>query len=57
MTGLAGGFDFRCELPGRIEPEDGSPIAFRRAISLATFDALPEQLGLKVEPRTAPVDV
>jgi uncharacterized protein (TIGR03435 family) len=57
-TGLAGGFDFDFEFtvdPAAAPP--GAPLPPPDANAPSIFTALEEQLGLKLEPTRAPVDV
>jgi len=56
-TGLAGVYSFDADLY-RI-PKDLSPADFKKAMvdSDAIFSALPEELGLKLEPQKAPIEM
>jgi uncharacterized protein (TIGR03435 family) len=60
-TGLAGTFDFKLDLaPYVIDPQTGkATLDYRGAIDeeYAFVRALPEQLGLRLERKTAPVEV
>lgn len=60
-TGLDGGFDFTWDLaPYLIDPATGKPILDARgAVDMedAVLRALPDQLGLRLEPAKAPVEV
>ena len=60
-TGLAGTFDFKLDLePYVLDPQTGKPtLDYRGAIDeeYAFVRALPEQLGLRLERKTAPLQV
>jgi uncharacterized protein (TIGR03435 family) len=55
-TGLTGNYDFAIEFAPHVLPSDGSN--FRPDPSAPVFtQAIREQLGLKLEPETTPMDV
>jgi uncharacterized protein (TIGR03435 family) len=59
-TGLTGVFDFTLEFAPELGPDsqpDNTASAADPPVAPSLFTALQEQLGLKLEPQTRPVDV